>query len=40
MSALIVVAPDSGKDVITRFHFFRVVFNILTMPLIYKYFFR
>ena len=42
MSALLVVALDSGKDaaVITCFHFFRVVFIILTMPLIYKYFFR
>lgn len=42
MSALLVVALDSGKDaaVITCFHFFRVVFIILTMPLIYKYLFR
>lgn len=42
MSALIVMALDSGKDatVITCFHFFRVVFIILTMPIIYKYFFR
>lgn len=42
MSALLVVALDSGKDaaVITSFHFFRVVFIILTMPLIYKYLFR
>ena len=42
MSALIVMALDSGKDatVITCFHFFRVVFIILTMPLIYKIFFR
>ena len=42
MSALIVVALNSGKDatVITCFHFFRVVFIILTMPVIYKYFFR
>ena len=42
MSALLVVAMDSGKDaaVITCFHFFRVVFIILTMPLIYKYLFR
>jgi len=42
MNALLVVALDSGKDtaVITCFHFFRVVFIILTMPLIYKYLFR
>ncbi len=42
MSALLVVALDSGKDaaVITCFHFFRVVFIILTMPLIYRYLFR
>lgn len=42
MSALLVVALDSGRDaaVITCFHFFRVVFIILTMPLIYKYLFR
>ncbi len=42
MSALLGVALDSGKDgaVITCFHFFRVVFIILTMPLIYKYLFR
>ena len=42
MSALLVVALDSGKDaaVITCFHFFRVVFIILTMPLIYIYLFR
>ena len=42
MSALVVVALESGKDatVITCFHFFRVVFIILTMPLIYKFFFR
>lgn len=42
MSALLVVALDSGKDVavVTSFHFFRVVFIILTMPLIYKYLFR
>ncbi len=42
MSALLVVAIDSGRDaaVITCFHFFRVVFIILTMPLIYKYLFR
>ena len=42
MSALIAVALDSGKDamVITCFHFFRVVFIILTMPVIYKLFFR
>ena len=41
MSALLVVALDSGKDaaVITCFHFFRVVFIILTMPLIYRYLF-
>lgn len=42
MSALLVVSLDSGKNaaVITCFHFFRVVFIILTMPLIYKYSFR
>ncbi len=42
MSALLVVSLDSGKNaaVITCFHFFRVVFIILTMPLIYKYLFR
>ncbi len=42
MSALIVMALESGKDatVITCFHFFRVVFIILTLPIIYKYFFR
>ena len=42
MSALIVVALESGKDaaVITCFHFFRVVFIILTLPFIYKYLFR
>lgn len=42
MSALLVVALDSGKDaaVITCFHFFREVFIILTMPFIYKYLFR
>jgi membrane AbrB-like protein len=42
MSALIVLALDSGRNptVVTCFHFFRVVFIILTMPVIYKYFFR
>ncbi|MBW2594090.1 MAG: AbrB family transcriptional regulator [Deltaproteobacteria bacterium] len=42
MSALIVPALESGKGaaVITCFHFFRVVFIILTMPIIFKYFFR
>ncbi len=42
MSALIVLALDSGKDVavITCFHFFRVVFIILTLPIIFRYFFR
>lgn len=40
MSTLLVMALDSGKDatVITCFHFFRVVFIILTLPIIYKYF--
>ena len=39
MSALIVLALESGKDaaVITCFHFFRVIFIILTLPIIYKY---
>ncbi len=42
MSALVAVALESGKDatVITCFHFFRLVFIILTMPLVYKLFFR
>jgi uncharacterized membrane protein AbrB (regulator of aidB expression) len=42
MSPLIVLALESGKDatVITCFHFFRVVFIILTMPIIYRYFFK
>lgn len=42
MSALIVMALDSGRDatVITGFHFFRVVFIVLTMPVITQYFFR
>jgi uncharacterized membrane protein AbrB (regulator of aidB expression) len=42
MSALIVMALESGKDatVKTCFHFFRVVFIILTLPLFYKFFFR
>ncbi len=42
MSALIVLALDSGKDaaVITCFHFFRVIFIILTLPIIYKYVLR
>jgi uncharacterized membrane protein AbrB (regulator of aidB expression) len=40
MSTLIVMALESGKDatVITCFHFFRVVFIILTLPIIYKFF--
>jgi membrane AbrB-like protein len=42
MSALLVLALDSGKNptVIMCFHFFRVVFIILTLPIIYKLFFR
>jgi uncharacterized membrane protein AbrB (regulator of aidB expression) len=42
MSALIVMALESGKDatVKTCFHFFQVVFIILTLPLFYKFFFR
>jgi uncharacterized protein len=42
MSALIVLALDSGENptVVTCFHFFRVVFIILTMPIIFKYFLR
>ena len=42
MSALIVLALDTGTNstVVTCFHFFRVVFIILTTPLIFKFFFR
>ncbi|SFM38902.1 AbrB family transcriptional regulator [Thermodesulforhabdus norvegica] len=42
MSPLIVLALESGKDptIITCFHFFRVVFIILTMPAIYRFFFE
>lgn len=41
MSALIVLALDSGTNaaLVTCFHFFRVVFIILTTPVIFKYFF-
>lgn len=40
MSALIVLALDSNTNatVVSCFHFFRVVFIILTTPLIFKYF--
>ncbi len=39
MSTLIVLALDSGKNpsIITCFHFFRVIFIVFTMPIIYKY---
>ena len=42
MTVLIALAADSGKNpaVITSFHFIRIVFVVLTMPVIYKYFFR
>jgi len=42
MSALIVLALDSNANaaVVSCFHFFRVVFIILTTPLIFKYFFN
>ncbi len=40
MSALLVLALDSGTNVtlVTCFHFFRVVFIILTAPIIFKFF--
>ena len=40
MSALIVLAIDSGSNpmLVTCFHFFRVVFIILTTPFIFKFF--
>jgi uncharacterized membrane protein AbrB (regulator of aidB expression) len=39
MSALIVMALDSGAQpmLVVCFHFFRVVFVILTAPLIFKW---
>jgi uncharacterized protein len=42
MSALLVLAVESGKNptIVMCFHFFRVVFIILTLPIIYKLFFR
>lgn len=42
MSALLVLALDTGTSstVVTCFHFFRVVFIILTTPLIFKFFFN
>ena len=42
MSALLVLALESGKDaaVVTCFHFFRVVFIIVTLPIVYKYVFH
>jgi uncharacterized membrane protein AbrB (regulator of aidB expression) len=41
MSALIVLALDSGTNaaLVTCFHFFRVVFIVLTTPIIFKFFF-
>lgn len=40
MSALIILAFDSGANatLVTCFHFFRVVFIILTTPFIFKFF--
>ncbi len=42
MSALIVLAVDSNANatVVSCFHFFRVVFIVLTTPLMFKYFFN
>ena len=42
MSALIVLAIDSGTNatLVTCFHFFRVVFIILTTPFLFKYLFH
>lgn len=42
MTVLIALAVDSGKNpaVITSFHFVRIVFFVLTMLVIYRYFFH